>query len=589
MYIDLVTINLCPGQGGGGVKPSGTLDISENGVYDVYSYASASVDVHPSASLSETYTSNGSYNITGEFNGGVIKVDVPAPQFVTETLNVSANGTYNPGQGVDGYSQVVVDVPQSVTGYTEKDITEKAYGIINLDNSASFVYSGVFSENNQLQTVYLPNCVTVNNWAFAYCRNLNSVNLPNCTTFSGDYQFYYNNSLSQIYVPLLKNVPTYAFGECYNLKSIDLPEATYIGSSAFYRCSSLSQINIPKVSMIGEGPFSECNSLKNIYAPECISFSGGLQFNMCKELETVDFPILYSMNNYTFNSCNKLVSVSMPLLLGLDNNTFKNCYALSELNLPLLYIFASDYNFYNCSSLEKISVPLLYISADYSYYANQGFDTCINFKEVTIGTGLYFVPEYVSLGSHFITNNGVINIDAEMYDKWLSASGWSSMSAHFRSYVSTNSDPLLSVSDGVLYGRTKILVSNNWSNYVSDPYNIVGVNLPECELMFNCFGYSGYISTIYLPKVKILPRGMSFKSYGVTSIYFGELEMMSTIRGLPTSCSVTIATNKVCKCLSTDAFWDNVPSIYVPASLVDAYKSAPVWSNISSRIFPIPE
>ena len=77
MYIDLVTIDLCPGQGGGGVKPSGTLEISENGVYNVYSYSSASVDVHPSISLSETYISNGNYNITGEFNGGVITVDVP--------------------------------------------------------------------------------------------------------------------------------------------------------------------------------------------------------------------------------------------------------------------------------------------------------------------------------------------------------------------------------------------------------------------------------------------------------------------------------------------------------------------------------
>ena len=89
MYINLITIDLCPGQGGGGVKPSGTLEISENGVYDVYSYASASVDVHPSASLSETYISNSNYNITGDFNGGVITVDVPAPQFVTETLNLS--------------------------------------------------------------------------------------------------------------------------------------------------------------------------------------------------------------------------------------------------------------------------------------------------------------------------------------------------------------------------------------------------------------------------------------------------------------------------------------------------------------------
>ena len=588
MYINLITIDLCPGQGGGGVKPSGTLEISENGVYNVYSYSSASVDVHPSVSLSETYISNGDYNITGEFNGGVITVDVPAPQFVTETLNVSSNGTYNPGEGIDGYSQVVVDVPQSVTGFTQKDLTEKTIDIINLNNSASFVAETAFKDNKQIQTVYLPNCVTVNNWAFGNCTYITSVNLPNCTIFSGSNQFYYNESLSQIYVPLLKNVPNAAFGNCYNLTSIDLPEVTYIGSSAFLSCSSLSQINIPKVSIISQYAFSGCSALKSIYAPECISFSGGLQFNMCKELETVDFPILYKMSNNTFNSCHKLVSVSMPLLLGINNNTFKNCSALSELNLPLLYIFRSDGNFYNCSSLEKISFPLLFISADYSYYANQGFSTCSSLKEVTLGTGLYFVPEYVSLGSYFITNNGVINIDAEMYDKWLSASGWSSMSAHFRSYVSTNSDPLLSVSDGVLYGRTKMLYSRNWTSYVSDGYNIVSVNLPECELMFNCFENTGKISTIYLPKVKILPNGMSL-NYSITSIYFGELELMSTIVHLNKNCSVTIATSKVCKCLSTTAFWDYVPSIYVPASLVDAYKSAPAWSNISSNIFPIPE
>ena len=43
----------------------------------VFNRADITVDVHPSTSLSETYISNGSYNITGEFNGGVITVDVP--------------------------------------------------------------------------------------------------------------------------------------------------------------------------------------------------------------------------------------------------------------------------------------------------------------------------------------------------------------------------------------------------------------------------------------------------------------------------------------------------------------------------------
>ena len=541
-----------------------------------------------------TITSNGTYTAGAGVDGySPVEVDVPAPEFVTETLSVSVNNTYYPGEGINGFSQVVVDVPQSVTGFTEKDLTEKTINITNLNNSASFVAETAFSGNTQLQTVYLPNCVKVSNWAFAYCTNITSVNLPNCTTFSGSYQFHGNESLSQIYVPLLNSVPIGAFRGCYNLRSIDLPEATYINNSAFFKCSSLSQINIPKVSIISDGAFSGCKSLKSIYGPECISFSGGIQFNMCTELETVDFPVLYKINDYTFNSCNKLVSVSMPFLYTLGGGTFSNCSLLSELNLPLLHNFNSGYNFESCSSLEKISFPLWYSNGYYNNRKEQ-FTNCSSLKEVTLGTGLYFVPEYVSLGSYFITNNGVINIDAEMYDKWLSASGWSSMSTHFRSYVSTNSDPLLSVSDGVLYGRAKTLIygqaSVDWQTYVSDVSTIVNISLPECEVMNDWFGYlDNKFRTIYLPKVKLIPDTISFPNYTVTSIYFGELELMNTIRQLPTNCSVTIATSKVCKCLSTNAFWDNVPSIYVPASLVDAYKSAPAWSNISSNIFPIPE
>ena len=55
----------------------------------------------------------------GEISGG--------GQFVTEPLNVTSNGIYTPGQGVDGFSTVTVDVPQSVTGYTQKDIRGSLY------------------------------------------------------------------------------------------------------------------------------------------------------------------------------------------------------------------------------------------------------------------------------------------------------------------------------------------------------------------------------------------------------------------------------------------------------------------------------
>ena len=310
MYIDLVTINLCPGQGGGGPKPSGVLDIVENGVYNVYNYASANVDVHPSASLSETYTSNGSYNITGEFNGGVITVDVPAPQFVTETLNVSANGTYNPGQGidgysqvvvdvpapqfvtetlnvsnngtytpsegVDGYSQVVVDVPQSVTGFTEKQITE-GVKIVDLNTSVIVVHGWVFGGNEYLKTVNLPNCETVNERAFEYCTNLTTVSLPMCTRI-WDYAFNMCKKLQSIYAPNVTFIYTNTFNSCRSLQSIYMPYLSTVYYSAFQFCENLESVYIPNCLIINDNAFEYCAKLSELNLPK-VSEIGARAFN----------------------------------------------------------------------------------------------------------------------------------------------------------------------------------------------------------------------------------------------------------------------------------------------------------------------
>ena len=241
MYINLITIDLCPGQNGGGVTPSGTLTISTNGEYNVYNYASASVDVHPSISLSETYLSNGSYTITGEFNGGMVTVNVPSPQFVTESLSVSANGTYTPRQGVDGYSQVVVDVPQNVTGYTEKDITEGNYNFTNLNNSASLVSNYAFYNYGKMQTVNLPYATIIYDNAFGNCYSLSQVSLPVCS-FLG-----YG-----------------VFQACYSLSQVNLPMCDYIDNQAFYACNSLSNVNLPMCSYIGWYAFTDCISLNQI-------------------------------------------------------------------------------------------------------------------------------------------------------------------------------------------------------------------------------------------------------------------------------------------------------------------------------------
>ena len=276
MYINLITIDLCPGQNGGGVNPSGTLTISENGEYNVYSYASASVDVHPSISLSETYLSNGSYTITGEFNGGMVTVNVPSPQFVTESLSVSANGTYTPGQGVDGYSQVVVDVPP-VVGWDQKSFTEEHIEFINIDNTASFVASMAFNKNKTIQTVNLQYATTVGERAFNECDSLSQVSLPVCS-YIGKYAFNQCWSLSKVSLPVCDTLEQGAFNFCGALTQVDLPMCSYLGYSAFAWCDHLSQISLPVCSYISGGTFELCGSLSIItigYSSVCSLDSSG--------------------------------------------------------------------------------------------------------------------------------------------------------------------------------------------------------------------------------------------------------------------------------------------------------------------------
>ena len=125
MYIDLATINMAPGQGGGGKTevslvesivsngdysytpdpgevynsvsiavsvPQKTerefiTEIYDNGNYsytpdpgEAYNSVTIRASVHPSVSLSETYTGNGVYTVSGEFSGGEITVAVPGGQ-----------------------------------------------------------------------------------------------------------------------------------------------------------------------------------------------------------------------------------------------------------------------------------------------------------------------------------------------------------------------------------------------------------------------------------------------------------------------------------------------------------------------------
>lgn len=318
--------------------------------------------------------------------------------FVTETLSVSDNGTYTPGAGVDGFSEVVVDVPQSITGYTEKQITERWFNLVNLNNSASFVASGVFGGYSTLQTVDLPNCISVYTDAFNNCDNISHISLPECK-FIGINAFYHNGKLvSDIYLPKCERVASSAFFNCYKLTSIELPSCSAVGSNAFDQCISLTYISLPSCVYVYDSAFRSCTALYNIELPECWWVSN-YAFTSCTSLTTVSIPnaITFGLNTFMnctnlqeaylpscssvasnmFIGCHLLSSVTLTSCISVYNQGFKDCYTLSQLDLPSVSLISIS-AFASCSSLNSISVPRCV------QVGGLAFESCLSLTEIDL-------------------------------------------------------------------------------------------------------------------------------------------------------------------------------------------------------------
>ena len=601
MEINLAIIDFNPGQGGG-VKPSGTLDISENGVYNVYTYASASVDVHPSTSLSETYISNGNYNITGEFNGGVITVDVPAPQFVTETLNVSANGTYNPGQGVDGYSQVVVDVP--IDGWDQKSFTEEIITFINIDNSASFVANGAFYNNSYVQTVNLPYATSVGDYAFYGCYLLSQVDLPVCS-FIGNQAFYNTNLIS---LTLGSNSVVSLSGDDQffptDMLSIYVPVSLYNQYITNHKWISYSSYIVEPLIWYDNGTLGGSITEMSRTDWESLGISGA-------DIQRVNFNNAGSFSTGTFKDCTNLSQVNLNNWQLTESEAFMGCTSLesithTDLDQSRLILGDTRGLFSGCTNLSSLGLYVFNSLGDYmfagtaltsyklyphtNYIGNYVFQSCTSLTEIDLKDMKSIVEAGTSIFDG-CTNLSVIYINNEGYK---TAQGWS----EYSSLMSMNiePEPALSFENGLLYGSISAISSTDLEELRIIPMDILYVSLPNCtSVSMGTFRDCDNLTSVSLPMCEHIGNGAFYRCWSLSQV---SLPVCSYIGGLAFyGCDslsiITIGYSSICRLTNDEVFYGTpieygTGSIYVPASLVDAYKTAENWSMYSSQIFTIP-
>ena len=106
-------------------------------------------------------------------------------------------------------------------------------------------------------------------------------------------------------------------------------------------------------------------------------------------------------------------------------------------------------------------------------------------------------------------------------------------------------------------------------------YSLSQVSLPICSIVgSNAFGYCSSLSQVNLPVCSYIGSDAFYNCSSLSLITIGYSSICSL--GGSTTFSNTQITS-------------STGSIYVPTSLVDAYKSAKNWSYFSTQIFPIPE
>ena len=189
-----------------------------------------------------------------------------------------------------------------------------SFRTIHIPEGVEHLGYGLFSGNNSLEKVYIPN------------------SLRECDSFTDDYREDNIHGAGPFSGAVkLKNAGPAGKGEDkYNI--VLSAECNQIPKGMF-AWSGLSEIILPETTTsIGRGAF-KWSALRLAVLPESINEIEGEAFSYCRNLKRISLPSsLTQLESYTFEGCEILENVYIPAgVWALGNAVFKGCDALKEI------------------------------------------------------------------------------------------------------------------------------------------------------------------------------------------------------------------------------------------------------------------
>lgn len=176
-----------------------------------------------------------------------------------------------------------------------------------------------------------------------------------------DYAFTNLSGIKEIYLPDAISIGEYAFFQCSSLQSVELsPDILNIGRYAFENCFSLQAIVLPQgITRIEDGTFVNCTSLAYVDVASDLTYVGESAFASCENLASVYLGnVITDISSSAFSNCKSLTSVSIPsTVIRIGESAFANCAALSQVEFHEGLQEISANAFADCVSLHSLTIP----------------------------------------------------------------------------------------------------------------------------------------------------------------------------------------------------------------------------------------
>ena len=323
------------------IIPSGEINISQNGTYDVTDKTSAKVNVPEKQLGTKTITKNGIYNATDDNLDGYSKVEVATSgvdlnDYIKSTIE-EGTSSYSAGQWIKSVKQLPAftfngkNTSYHFSGFKGSSIDLSSFNTSNVTNMNS-----MFRDCSSLTSLDLSsfNTSKVTNMAslFNSCRSLTSLDLSNFNTSKVTDMggvFYGCSSLTSL------DVSNFDTTNVINMNSI------------FDSCSSLTSLdvnnfNTSKVTNMGR-MFSSCSSLTSLDVSNLTATSltnANMMFYNCLYITSIDLSNFENTKTVSvsqmFQYCSRLSNLNMSKFdftkisnySNMFNSVPKNCYIL---------------------------------------------------------------------------------------------------------------------------------------------------------------------------------------------------------------------------------------------------------------------